>query len=157
MTPSSARPPDDYEALAAALNARGVRYVIVGAFAVGYHGYIRATMDIDIFADCDADNAARLAAALHDFAGVKVDPKEIRPKTMIELGHEPNAVHILTSVTGLTWQEAWDTRLSGRIGAQPADFLSKEALVRNKRAVGRGKDLQDLKELGAAPRRGKKK
>lgn len=157
MTPSSAQPSDDYEALVSALNASGAQFIVVGAYAVGYHGYVRATLDMDLLVDCSPQNAARVAAALKDFANVVVSPAEIRPKTMIELGREPNAVHILTSATGLTWEEAWATRLTGRIGAQPAYFLSKEALIKNKRAIGRRKDIQDLKALGAHPRRPKKK
>ncbi|HBA59372.1 MAG TPA: hypothetical protein DCZ92_00840 [Elusimicrobia bacterium] len=151
MTPSNAEPLDDYEELVALLNAHKVEYVIVGAYAVGYHGYIRATTDMDILVGCQPVNAVRLAAALLDFAGVAVDPGQIREKTLIELGREPNSVHIITTITGVAWKSAWSTRVKGEIGAQPAPFLSRECLIKNKRAIGRDKDYLDLKSLGAPP------
>lgn len=88
MTPSNAEPLDDYEEMVAALNARGVRYLVIGAYAVGYHGYIRATGDMDLAEDPAPENAVNLAAALKDFAGVDVAPGDIKEKTLIELGRE---------------------------------------------------------------------
>jgi hypothetical protein len=151
MTPSNAEPLDDYEELVSILNLRKVQYIIVGAYAVGYHGYIRATTDMDVLVNSEPVNAARLAAALNDFAGVTVDPAQIVEKTLIELGREPNSVHIITTITGVNWKTAWLTRVKGEIGKQPAPFLSKKCLIINKRAIGRDKDLLDLKGIGANP------
>ena len=154
MTPSNAEPLDDYEELVAVLNTHRVEYVIVGAYAVGYHGYIRATTDMDILVNSSPVNAVRLAAALKDFAGVEVDPARIVERTLIELGREPNSVHIITTITGVPWEKAWRTRVKGEIGKQPAPFLSRQSLIINKRAIGRDKDLLDLKGIGAkAPRK----
>jgi len=149
MTPSNAEPIDDYEELVAILNTRKVEFIIVGAYAVGYHGYIRATTDMDILVNSAPANAIRLAVALTDFAGVVVDPAQIIEKTLIELGREPNSVHIITTITGVTWKAAWATRVKGEIGNQAASFLSKNCLIKNKRAIGRDKDLLDLKGIGA--------
>ncbi|OGS24823.1 MAG: hypothetical protein A3J70_00075 [Elusimicrobia bacterium RIFCSPHIGHO2_02_FULL_61_10] len=156
MTPSNAEPLDDYEELVSLLNTHRVEYLIVGAYAVGYHGYIRATVDMDILVSHEPANTARLAAALKDFAGVVVDPAQIVEKTMIELGREPNSVHIITNITGVPWGTAWAKRVKGRIGDQPAPFLSKECLVKNKRAMGRKKDSLDLSGLAAKKARPKK-
>ncbi|MEI7529365.1 MAG: hypothetical protein WCK76_10515 [Elusimicrobiota bacterium] len=147
--PSNNEPLDDYEALVASLNACKVEYVIVGAYAVGYHGYIRATTDMDILVNAAPGNAARLAAALHAFAGVTVNPAQVVEHTLIELGREPNSVHIITTITGVAWKAAWSTRVKGEIGNQPASFLSRKCLIQNKRAIGRDKDLLDLKGIGA--------
>lgn len=151
MTPLNTKPIDDYEALISALNEHQVEFIIVGAYAVGYHGYLRATEDMDVLVNPIPRNAARVSAALKDFNGVEVDPAEIRPKTMIELGIKPNALHLITTLTGVTWAKAWTTRAQSEFGAQPAAFLSKECLIDSKRAVGRDKDLLDLIGLGAEP------
>ena len=148
MTPSNAEPLDDYEELIAALNSRGVEYVIIGAYAVGYHGYIRATMDMDIAVNPTPENAVKVAAALEDFAGIEIDSKQIKERTLIELGRDPNSVDIITTMKGLTWDKAWVSRVMGEVGKQPAPFLSKECLIANKRATGRAQDHLDLKGLG---------
>ena len=155
MTPSNAGPLDDYEALIAVLNAHHVEYVIIGAYAVGYHGYIRATTDMDIIVNSKPDNATRVAAALKDFAGIQVDPARIREKTLIEIGREPNSVDIITTMTGVTWERVWSSRVIGKIGKCPAPFLSKECLIENKRATGREKDYLDLKGIGAEIKKSK--
>ena len=153
MTPSNAAPLDDYEELVAILNHCKVQFIIVGAYAVGYHGYIRATTDMDILVNPEPANATRLAAALNEFAGVAVDPAQIVEKTLIELGREPNSVHIITTITGVAWKTAWSTRAKGEIGKQPAPFLSKKCLIKNKQAIGRDKDRLDLKALGSKPKK----
>ena len=149
MTPSNAEPLDDYEALIACLNLHGVEYVIIGAYAVGYHGYIRATTDMDLAVNPTAENAARIAATLKDFAGIEIDPAEIKEKTLIELGRDPNSVDIITTMKGVTWQRAWSNRVVGNVGKQPAPFLSRECLIENKLATGRDRDYLDLKGIGA--------
>ena len=156
MTPSNAEPSDDYEELVSILNRHKVEYLIVGAYAVGYHGYIRATVDMDILVSPAPANAIRVAAALKDFAAIAVDPGQIVEKTLIELGREPNSVHIITTITGVPWEAAWSSRVKGKIGDQPAPFLSKECLIKNKRAMGRKKDSLDLNALGPKKRRPKK-
>jgi hypothetical protein len=148
MTPSNAEPLDDYEALIACLNTRGVEYLIIGAYAVGYHGYIRATTDMDISVNPSPENAAKVAAALKDFAGVEINPADIKEKTLIELGRAPNSVDIITTMKGVTWERAWSKRVIAKIGTQPAPFLSKECLIENKLATGREQDHLDLKGLG---------
>jgi hypothetical protein len=151
MTPLNNSPIDDYAAFIAALNEHRVEFMIVGAYAVGLHGYIRATMDIDIFVNPEPRNASRVSAALKDFNGVEVNPKEIKRNTIIELGKEPNSLHIITNITGVEWEKAWKSRVHSELGNQPAAFISKECLIKNKRACGRDKDNLDLIGLGAEP------
>ena len=71
-------------------------------------------------------NAKRVSAALKDFNGVEINPAEIKEKTMIELGRRPNALHIITTLTGVEWEKAWTSRVQGEFGDQPAAFLSKD-------------------------------
>ena len=149
MTPSNVEPLDDYEELVAALNSQGVEYIIIGAYAVGQHGYVRATDDMDIAVNPTPENAAKLAAALKAFAGVEVDPTEIKENTMIELGRDPNSVDILTTIKGVSWEKAWSTRVIHEVGEQSASFLSRECLIESKLAADRPKDHIDLQGLGA--------
>lgn len=155
MTPSNVDPTDDYEALIACLNARWVEFLVVGAYAVGLHGYLRATDDFDVFIKPSPENAAKAAAAIKDFISVEVDPAALsREKSWLRLGRKPNSADFLTSISGVAWEEAWSDRVSGRFGAQDVHFLSRENLIRNKRASGRDKDRLDLKGLGADPEGG---
>lgn len=151
MPPLNNAPIDDYEALITALNKHKVEFIIIGAYAVGLHGYIRATTDIDILVTSKPKNTARVSAALKDFNGVEINPAVIKEKTIIELGREPNGLHIITTMTGVTWEKAWASRIQGEFGGQTAAFLSKECLIETKRAVGRDKDNLDLIGLGAEP------
>ena len=148
MTPLNNAPIDDYEALIAILNKHQVDFVIVGAYAVGLHGYIRATTDIDILVKPKPENAVRVSAALKEFNGVEVDPAKIKGNTIIELGVKPNGLHIMTHITGVAWEKAWSSRVQSDFGNQPAAFLSKECLIETKRTCGRNKDNLDLIGLG---------
>ena len=148
MTPFNTEHIDDYEDLIAVFNKHQVEYMIIGAYAVGHYGYLRATEDIDLFVSPRPENAKKVAAALKDFGGVEVNPAEIKEKTMIELGLKPNGLHIMTDITGVTWEKAWASREQSVFGDQPAPFLSKECLIANKRATARGKDSIDLIGLG---------
>jgi hypothetical protein len=151
MTPFNTERIDDYEDLIAVFNKHQVEYVIIGAYAVGHYGYLRATEDIDLLVSIRPENAKKVAAALKDFGDVDVDPAEIKDKTMIELGVKPNSLHIMTSITGVAWEKAWASREQSVFGDQPAAFLSKECLIANKRATARGKDSIDLIGLGVDP------
>jgi hypothetical protein len=151
MTPFNTDHLDDYEDLIAVFNKHGVEYMIIGAYAVGHYGYLRATEDMDLLVSPRPENARKVAAALKDFGGVEVDPAEIKERSMIELGIRPNCLHIMTSITGVAWEKAWSSREKSVFGDQPAPFLSKECLIENKRATARGKDSIDLIGLGVDP------
>jgi len=155
MTPLNNASIDDYEALIATLNKHQVEFLIVGAYAVGLHGYIRATTDIDILVKPKSENAVRVSAALKEFNGVEVDPAKIKENTIIEMGVKPNGLHIMTHITGVEWEKAWSSRVQSDFGNQPAAFLSKECLIETKRACGRDKDNLDLIGLGVEPNKSK--
>ena len=132
------------------LNARGVDFVIVGAHSLAFHGRPRYTGDLDILVGNGSENAAKLVALLHDFgfaqsAFAVTDFTE--PDQVIQLGRAPNRIDLLTSIDGVPTSEALATRLDATIDGVPVFILSKEALIKNKRAVGRPQDLADIEAL----------
>jgi hypothetical protein len=133
------------------LNSRKIRYVLVGGHAVAYHGFPRFTGDVDFFIDSSPENAALVAAAVNDFGFVHLGLTEADfrgPETVVQLGRVPNRIDILTSVTAVSFAEAWQTRVETSLDGLPVWVISKDLLVRNKLAVGRPQDLADAKRIG---------
>jgi len=146
--------PSDFKELLECLNAHGVDYVVVGGYALAFHGAPRATGDIDLFVKPDLDNAARVLAALADFGFTSLDlqPDElVAPDQIIQLGVPPVRADILTSLSGVSWDEAWASREEGAIGGVPVQFIGRQSFIANKRATGRLKDLADIEALGEKP------
>lgn len=132
------------------LNSKGVKYVIVGGYAVAYHGHPRFTGDIDLFVEPSADNAGRLLAALHDFGfgDLELGLQDFqRPDSVVQLGMPPNRIDLLTSISGVSFEAVWNARLAAQLDDLPVCFISKKLLLENKRASGRTKDLADVAEL----------
>lgn len=132
------------------LNAREVRYVIVGAIALAYHGRPRYTGDIDFFVEASERNAALLTEVLDQFgfANVGIDKEDFTASDqVVQLGVEPNRMDLMTSISGVTFEEAWNSREYGDLDGLQVPFISKELLKRNKRSVGRTQDLADLDYL----------
>ena len=132
------------------LNSRGVEYVIVGAHSLAFHGRPRYTGDLDILVRSTTANAEKLLDLLNQFGfssssfGVS-DFTE--PDQVIQLGRVPNRIDLLTSISGVTTDEAFATKLAATLDDIPVFILGKDALVRNKRAVGRPQDLADIETL----------
>ena len=141
----------DFRDLLELLNAHKVEYMIVGAYALAFHGAPRYTGDIDIFVRPDPENAQRVMAALNDFgfgsAGLTAADFEIGDK-VVQLGFPPVRVDIVTSITGVSWKEAASGRVEGIYGNIPVYYIGREQFVSNKRALGRKKDLADMEALG---------
>ncbi len=132
------------------LNSHRVEYLVAGGHAVAYHGYPRLTGDIDFFVRASRENAERIVAVLDDFGFEKlgVSPEDsIVPDRILQLGRVPNRIDILTSISGVTFEEAWSSRIEGELDDVRVSFLGRETLLRNKRASGRPRDLADLAEL----------
>ena len=133
------------------LNAHKVEYMIVGAYALAFHGAPRFTGDMDIFVKPDPENAQRAMAALNDFGfgsvGLRAADFEIENK-VVQLGFPPVRVDIVTSITGVSWEEAVSGRVEGTYGDVRVYYIGREQFVSNKRALGRKKDLADLEALG---------
>ncbi|MGH9933160.1 MAG: nucleotidyltransferase [Pyrinomonadaceae bacterium] len=132
------------------LNARDVRYLVVGAYALAYHGRPRYTGDIDFFVQASEHNAGLVAKIIAEFgfASLGIVTADLTTADqVIQLGVEPNRIDIMNSITGVSFDEAWLTREYGEIDGVRLPFISKELLKRNKAAVGRKQDLADLDYL----------
>jgi hypothetical protein len=141
----------DFRDLLALFNAHKVDYLIVGAYALAYHGAPRYTGDMDILVRPDSENAQRVLRALGDFGfgslGLTVEDFS-SPEKVVQLGVAPVRVDIVTSITGVSWEDAAAGRLAGTYGGLEVYYLGKKQLILNKRALGRKKDLADLEAIG---------
>ena len=129
------------------LQAQEVEYVIVGAWSLAFHGRPRYTGDLDLFIRPAVDNAGRLMRVLEEFGfGQTGIAREdfLKPDYVIQLGTEPNRIDLLTGISGVSFEEAWRQRVPGRLGDLEVWFLSRDLLIRNKRAARRAKDLDDI-------------
>lgn len=144
----------DFRDLLAAFLSHQVRFLIVGAHALAVHGVPRATGDIDLWVAPTADNADRVWHALAAF-GAPLDSLEVtrddfvRPDIVVQLGLPPRRIDLLTSLSGLTFGEAWDDRLEQEVDGLRVPVLGRASLIRNKQATGRPKDRGDLDALGS--------
>lgn len=132
------------------LNTKNVRYVIVGAWALAFHGRPRYTGDLDVFVARDPANADRLMSVIDAFGFGQTDIERedfLQEDYVIQLGQAPNRLDLLTGISGLTFEEAWQERESGNLSGIDVNFISREHLIRNKQAAGRDKDLGDVKLL----------
>ena len=132
------------------LNTNSVKYVIVGAWALAFHGRPRYTGDLDIFVARDNENADKLMAVIEAFGfgntGIKREDF-VQVDHVIQLGREPNRIDILTGISGVSFDEAWDNRESGKIADIAVFVISRDLLIKNKRAANRDKDQGDIKLL----------
>lgn len=140
----------DFRDFIAALGARKVEFVIVGAFSLAYHGRPRATGDIDVWVRPSPENAKRLLSALSDFGfgSLGLTESDILSGKVIQLGYPPVRIDLMTDLDGVTAEEVWAERAAGKFGDLPADYMSKRCLILNKKATGRPQDLADLDALG---------
>jgi hypothetical protein len=140
----------DFADLCSLLNAQGVEFLIVGGYAVAYHGAPRFTGDLDILIRPDIPQVGRMLDALRQFgfpahkvaAGHLLEHKKI-----LQLGRVPVQIHVMTSITGVAWDDAWASRSQGFYGNVPVFYIGRDALIANKRAAGRTKDLADAEAL----------
>jgi len=141
----------DFDEFFGSLIARGVEFLVVGAYALAFHGVPRFTGDLDVFVRPTADNAARLLGAVEAFgfptAGLQ--PADItNPDRIVQLGVEPVQIHIMSAISGVSWEEAWEGRATARCGSNQVGFLGRAEFLKNKRASGRLRDLADIEALG---------
>jgi hypothetical protein len=142
--------PDDFKEFLRLFNARGVDYLVVGGYAVGLHGYPRATVDLDVWIRATAVNAERIIEALRAF-GFDVPELEPRlfldPLSIVRFGIPPFRIEIMTSVDGVEYDACRPHAALFEVDDLLLPVISLADLKTNKRAVGRNKDLADLDEL----------
>lgn len=137
------------------LDRRSVEYCIVGGYAVGFHGFPRYTGDIDFFVSITELNAEKLIQVLEDFGfGQMGVTKEdfLQPYFVIEMGREPRKIQILTGIDGVTFEECQQTAVEYVYSGRNLRFIGLDALLRNKIASGRPKDLIDVQQLSTLPK-----
>ena len=144
--------PKDLREFVALLNAARVKYVIVGGYAVAFHGRPRFTGDIDIFIERSVDNGKKVVSVLNSFgfAELKVTAEDLcRDDLVLQLGFPPNRIDVMTSIDGVSFEQSWATRAEATVAEVPMHFISRELLIQNKKRAGRPKDLADAEDLSS--------
>ncbi len=132
------------------LNEREVQYLVVGGYAVTFHGYPRYTGDLDVFVEATLENALKLIGVYGEFG---FDVTQMKPElfttpdNVVRIGHEPVRLEVLTSISGVTFAEAHARRIEVRVNDFLVPFISFADLIKNKTSTGRGKDLVDAEAL----------
>ena len=140
----------DFVDLLRAFGAHDVRFLVVGAYALGVHGRPRATGDLDLWVEATAGNAAKVMRALAEFGAPLADVSAAdfaRPGIVFQMGLPPARIDVLTEITGVSFADAWAGRVRAPFGPVDVDVIGREAFIRNKRATGRAKDLGDVESL----------
>jgi hypothetical protein len=140
---------EDFLDLLIALKDAEAKFLIVGAHALAVHGRPRATGDLDILIEPTEENARRVWRALVAFgaplAATGLEVSDLaKPDLIYQIGQPPRRIDILTEISGVDFGTAWASRVESTVGSLEVPFLGREALVRNKRASGRTKDLADV-------------
>ncbi len=140
----------DFKELLALFNSKGVEYIIVGAYALAHLGAPRATGDLDILVRPSAENAEAVLGALSEFGfgslGLSITDFTT-PEHVIQLGHPPVRIDLLTAISGVTWEQADRNAVAGDYGAEPVRYLGQAEFIANKKACGRPQDLADIEAL----------
>lgn len=142
--------PDDFKEFLKLLNESNIEYLLIGGYAVAYHGYPRATGDMDIWVGISPANASKLVEAFNRFG---MHDKQLTAELfqeqgkIIRMGVLPMRIEVLTKIDGVNFQECYAARLITEIDGQSVSIISRDHLRRNKKASGRHKDLDDIENL----------
>ncbi|HTX89787.1 MAG TPA: hypothetical protein VMC09_01105 [Anaerolineales bacterium] len=147
---ATTRLPPDFKEFLKLLKEHKVRYLLIGGYAVGYHGYPRATADMDIWVAIQPDNAQKIVSALQEFG---FDSSELSAELflkndqIIRMGVPPVRLEIITSISGVEFDECYKERVIDNLDGIEVNLISLKHLKVNKKASGRYKDLNDLENL----------
>jgi hypothetical protein len=142
--------PPDFKEFLKLLKEHDVRYLLIRGYAVGYHGYPRATEDMDIWVAIHPYNAKKLVSALKEFG---FDDPELKPDLFLQspkivrMGYPPMRLEITTYISGVKFDECYQTRIVDTLDGVEVNLIDLENLKKNKKASGRAKDLADIEEL----------
>jgi len=142
--------PQDFKEFLRSLNVHHVEYLLIGGYAVNYHGYPRATADMDIWIAVNPANANRVVATLREFGFDLPDLSPelfLQPWQIIRLGMPPVRIEIATTISGVEFSECYAQRVEDTLDGVPVNLISLPDLKRNKKASGRHQDLADLEHL----------
>ena len=132
------------------LNEHGVEYLLIGGHAVGYHGYPRATADMDVWTSMRLENAKRLVEALRQFgfSSPEIQPELfLEPNEIIRMGVPPLRIEIATTISGVCFEDCYAERVVAVLEGIEVNLISLKHLRINKQVSGRHKDLDDLENL----------
>jgi len=142
--------PPDFKEFLRLLNAHQIKYLLIGGYAVGYYGYPRATADMDIWIGMNPKNAGEVVTALKEF-GFNVPDLSVgvflKPNQIIRMGIPPVRIEILTTISGVNFEECYPERVVDELDGVQVNLISLRHLKINKKAFGRHKDLDDLENL----------
>jgi predicted nucleotidyltransferase len=142
--------PADFKEFLRLLNEKKVEYLLIGGYAVGYYGYVRATADMDVWIACNAENADNTLRALREFGfDLPESTREVflKPDTVARMGVPPFRIELLTTISGVSFDESYSERVVDTIDGVEVPIISLRHLKINKTASGRLKDLSDLQHL----------
>jgi predicted nucleotidyltransferase len=142
--------PPDFKEFLNILNSKGIQYLLIGGYAVGYHGYPRATNDMDIWIAMESANADKIVLALKEFGfDVPELSKDLflKENSVIRMGATPIKIEILTTISGVNFPECFRERIIDEIDGIEVNIISLTQLKKNKKASGRHKDLDDFDNL----------
>lgn len=140
----------DFKEFIESLNDNGVRYLVVGGYAVAFHGHPRYTKDLDVWVEPTKENATRLLTAIVHFGFGSLDLTEddfLSEDEVVQLGHPPNRIDLCMGLTGVSFEHCYRSKVTVKIDDVEADFIGLESLKKNKKASGRTQDLADLENL----------
>ena len=140
----------DFKEFIVLLNLNKVKYLVVGGFAFALYAKPRFTKDIDVFVEASEANSKRIIKTLNEFGfgGIGLKEKDFQEHgQIIQLGHPPMRIDIITSASGITFEEAWDNRNEGKYGDTACLFISIDDLIKNKKASARAQDIADVSAL----------
>jgi len=141
----------DFKELLELFNNHNVEYIIVGSYALAHYGAPRYTGDIDLYVKPEKSNAERILSALNDFGFGTLDLSSddfCVTGRVIQLGNPPVRIDIITSISGVDWDEVRNNRIEGNYGDVKVCFIGQEQYIKNKKASGRKKDIADLEAIG---------
>lgn len=144
------RLPPDFKEFLRSLNSKGVEYLVIGGYAVGYHGYPRATVDLDVWVAVSPKNADRIVAALREFGFDMASLNSslfLEQKKVVRMGVAPFRIEILTSISGVTFDDCFVHKIVDSIDGVEVNIIRRDDLIANKKASGRPKDLNDLQKI----------
>jgi len=142
--------PPDFREFLHLLHAHGVEYLVIGAYAVGYHGYPRATPGLDIWIARNSDNAERMVVVMAEFGFDRFELSTsmfLHDKNIVEIGKPPLCIKVMTTISGVSFDECYAERTVDIIDEMEVNFISLKHLKINKKASGSYKDLNDLENL----------
>ncbi|PKL18318.1 MAG: hypothetical protein CVV49_06960 [Spirochaetae bacterium HGW-Spirochaetae-5] len=142
----------DFKELLELFNSHKVEYIIVGSYALAHYGAPRYTGDIDLYVRPEKDNAEKIISALADFGfgSLNLSVEDFcMPDRVVQLGTPPVRIDILTSISGVNWDDAFINKVPDFYGDVPVFFIGRSDYIANKKAAGRKKDIADLEAIGA--------